>query len=273
VRISPMATKSYCCDIYKKYTIAISGEMRWVGRQRTGSLVISPPRLLRMFCQVPNPATWWYARHDMTITLPVTKRDETKTARELRANGNVPAVVYGPKQPTLKVVVEAKILEKVLKQAGESTVIELDGLESKVEVLVKDMEFDPVKQQLIHVDLYAIERGKEMTTPVHFAFTGDAPAEVEGVGNVTKVMHEVSVTCKPADLPNHLDVDLSGLTAVGDRVLIKDIAAPAGVVFEADPEEVVAVVSAAHQEDEEASAPVDIDAIEVEKKGKDEEAS
>lgn len=210
----------------------------------------------------------------MTITLAVTERDEKTTLDSLRANGNVPAVVYGPKQESIAVSIEAKALDKIRKEAGESTIIELSGLKKPIEVLIKDVDFNPLKQQVVHVDFYAVEMGKEITTNIKLEFVGEAPVEASKAGNVNKVLHEVEVTCKPADLPNHIDVDLSNLVSVEDKIHVSDLKIPKGVTMNNHPEESVVVVSPARiqTEDEEvASEAVDMDAIEVEQKGKVEE--
>lgn len=209
----------------------------------------------------------------MTVSLQVSKRDEDgKQLSALREEGMVPAVVYGPKQAPLPIAVSAKVFDKLRREAGESTIIELNGLGAPTEVLIKDVEFDPVKQVITHVDLYAIERGKDMTVDVPLHFIGEAPVEQTNLGSVTKVLHEVEVTCRPSKLPSHIDVDVSVLEQVEDKILIKDLVVADGVVIEAEPEDPVVVVSAAKStssEEDESSAPVDMDAIEVEQKGKD----
>lgn len=209
----------------------------------------------------------------MTMTLAVTERDNSKRLEVLRANGSVPAVIYGPAQPPISVMLDGKVFEKVLKEAGESTVLELTGLKSPVEALIKDVDFDPVKQRINHVDFYAVEKGKEITAPVILHFIGEAPVEESRAGSVTKVIHELEVTCKPADLPNHIDVDLGMLKSVEDKIHVSDLAIPAGVKVHATPEDLVAVVSATRQTPASAEEPASIDmsAIEVEKKGKTEE--
>jgi large subunit ribosomal protein L25 len=209
----------------------------------------------------------------MTITLAVAKRDETINLDQLRATGKIPAVVYGRKQEATAIELDAKEFAKVRNEAGESTLIELTGLEEEAEVLIKDIEFNPVRQEVIHVDLYAVERGKEMTTTVALEFVGEAPVEASKAGNVTKVLHEVEVTCKPKDLPSGIEVSLESLTAIEDKILIKDLPVPTGVKIEADPEDPVAVVSEVREQKEEEVEEVDMDAIEVEHKGKEEAES
>jgi large subunit ribosomal protein L25 len=208
----------------------------------------------------------------MTIKLSVTTRDENSKLEALRANGQVPAVVYGPKQESVAISVNGKEFDKVRKEAGESTIIELEGLSETVEVLIQNVEFSSVKQDLLHADFYAVERGKEMTTSVVLEYIGEAPVEASKVGNITKVLHEVEVTCKPADLPSHIDVDLNGLTSLDDKILIKDLVLPTGVTVGADDEDPVVVVSEMKEEQDEESPELDMDAIEVEQKGKAEGA-
>lgn len=208
----------------------------------------------------------------MTITLAVTARDQSTKAEVMRKEGAVPAVVYGTKQEPISITVSAKEFEKVRKEAGESTIVELSGLAEPVEVLIHSIDFHPVKQEITHVDFYAFERGKDMTTSVALEFIGEAPVEESKEGSVTKVLHEIEVTCRPSKLPSHIDVDISGLVNVEDKIFIADLVAPEGVVFGGDPEDPVAVVSAARQttEEEDEATEIDMDAIEVEEKGKGE---
>ncbi len=211
----------------------------------------------------------------MTITLPVASRDEATTVDKLRASGGVPAVVYGPKQEAVHISLDAKVFDKIRKEAGESTIVELTGLDKPIEVLIKGIDFNPMKQQVMHVDFYAIERGKEMTAHVALTYIGEAPVEHAREGSVTKVLHEVEVTCMPSKLPSHFDVDLSVLVSVEDKIHIKDLKVEKGVTINADPEDPIAVVSAAKSsgssdDEEESETNVDMDAIEVEKKGKEE---
>jgi len=209
----------------------------------------------------------------MTITLNVTERDATKSAKSLRANGEVPAVIYGSSQAAISVTVNGKEFEKVLKEAGESTILELTGLDKKTEVLLKEVDFNPVKQEVIHADFYVVEQGKEIVTHVPLHFIDEAPVEKSG-GIVNKVMQDIEVACKPADLPDHIDVSLAQLANLEDKIVVKDINLPKGVTTKVEEDSAVVTVSAAREEEEEAvSEAPDMDAIEVEDKGKKEDES
>lgn len=206
----------------------------------------------------------------MTLTLSVTKREERgKTTQKLRADGKIPAVVYGPKQEAVPVTIEKVAFDKVFSEAGESSIIKLEGIDGTPEVLVHDVSFDPVKGGASHVDFYAIEAGKELTTDVPLEFIGEAPAIKLG-GTLTKALHEVEVTCLPNKLPQHIDVDVSVLVDFEAQIHVRDLVIPEGVTVSNDPDEVVALVQEVTEEVEETPEAVDMSAIEVEKKGKEE---
>ena len=208
----------------------------------------------------------------MTITLHVEKRaDIGESAAALRSAGKLPAVVYGTKHEATPLAIDVRDFEKVLKDAGESTIVNLEGLGEETEVLIQDVAFDPARGGIEHVDFYAIERGKELTTNVPLEFIGKAPVEETGA-TANKVLHEVEVTCRPSHLPSHIDVDLSVLVDEESSIHVKDLPAIEGVTIETDADAVVANVAAAREEEpeDEVEAP-DMDAIEVEKKGKEDD--
>lgn len=205
----------------------------------------------------------------MTVKLDVTKR--TTSAKAIRKSGGIPAVVYGPKQEPISIAVNKSIFEKMLKEAGESTVINLAGLDEEIEVLVHDVAFSAARGGVEHVDFYAIEKGKEITVHVPLEFIGEAPATKTG-GSLTKVLHEIEVTCKPSALPQHVEVDVTSLDNFEKQIHVKDLVVPNGVTVENDPEEVVALVQEVEEEQEPEPSEVDMDAVEVEAKGKTEDA-
>lgn len=207
----------------------------------------------------------------MTFTLEATPRTASaKKVAALRADGNLPGVVYGPKQAPLAVTLAKGAFDKVLKEAGESSVVTITGLEKPIDVLIHDVAFDPRKGGIIHVDFYAIEKGKKLTVDVPLNFIGEAPALKLG-GTLTKVIHEVEVEAAAADLPKTINVDISALVDLGSQIHIGDLQVPSGVIIKGSPDEVVVLVQ---EVKEEADAPVlDMSAIEVEKKGKTEDSA
>jgi large subunit ribosomal protein L25 len=178
----------------------------------------------------------------MTISLDVAPRATNQSTKAVRQSGLIPAVVYGPKQPSVAVTIEKKAFDSLFKTAGESTIIMLKGLPNPVEVLVHDVDFSPTKGGIMHVDFYAVEAGKEITTHVALEFIGESPAEKTGA-MVSKIMHEVEVTCMPNVLPSHIDVDISMLTEVDQKIHISDLKLPKGVTVENDAHDVIALVA------------------------------
>jgi len=208
----------------------------------------------------------WYGIAHMTTKLEVKKREDS--TEKVRSEGNIPGVVYGPKQEPISITLDKAIFEKTLHAAGESTIINLVGLGEDIEVLVHDVAFDAGKGGVEHVDFYAIERGKELTTDIALEFIGEAPVEKTGA-TITKVLHEVEVTCRPSDLPSHIDVDVSVLIDEDSQILVKDLKVGADVKITLAGDSVVATVGAAREEEpEEKPEVVDMDAVEVEEKGK-----
>ncbi len=206
----------------------------------------------------------------MTTVLTAETRTETgKKSAALLAVEKLPAVVYGPKQESLVISLPLREFARILRDEGESSVIELSGVTpSPIKVLIHDVFVDPVTNLPRHVDLYAIEKGAKVEVAVPLTFVGEAPAVKEGA-SVVKVMHELDIEAAPENLPHEIEVDLSTLAAIGDQILVSDLKIPTGVTVKAEAEEVVAL---AQETKEEAEEPVlDMSAIEVEQKGKTEE--
>jgi large subunit ribosomal protein L25 len=199
-------------------------------------------------------------------------RDAKKGLESLRKSGSLPAVFYGMGKKSTAVVLDAKEFEKVWKKAGESSTVTLSTPSGDVETLIHDVQVDPVKDFPIHVDFLAIDINKAIKVKVHLDFTGVSDAVKSGAGILIKVMHELEIEALPKNLPHGLKVDISKLKTLSDQILVKDIILPEGVSAVPAADSVVAAISEQKEEAVEvAAAPVDLSAIEVEKKGKKEE--
>jgi large subunit ribosomal protein L25 len=204
------------------------------------------------------------------ITLAVTKRDGAKeTLSALRSKGSIPGVVYGGHQESTPISIDAKSFAKVLKEAGEATIVSLSGLGTALPTLIHEIAFDPLTSHPRHVDFYAVTKGEKVEVAIPLTFVGESPA-VEAGANLVKVMHEVEVKADPMNLPPTIEVDLSMLKVVNEKIHVKDLILPSGVELMGDLEEVVALAQEVVEEKAEASLPADLTAIEVEKKGKEE---
>lgn len=190
----------------------------------------------------------------VAVTLEVQPRLSSETADTLRAAGRVPAVFYGPKQQAIAISIDARKLEVIWRDAGETTLISLTGAGDNHDTLIHDVQTHPLTGKILHADFYVIEKGKKVEVNVPLEFVGEAPAEKQGLV-LSKVIHELAIEVAPAELPHSLDVDLSKLVNVGDHILAKDIALPKSAELKIDADEIVVSVSEP-QKEEETPAPV-----------------
>ena len=206
------------------------------------------------------------------ITLDITKREIGSSLEGLRKDGFIPAVFYGRKEASTPIAVNEINFLKVLKEAGESSVISLTDGKEKHDALIHEVSKDAVSGKVIHVDFYVIEKGKKVEVNIPINFIGVSFAQKDLGGSLVKVMHEIEVSAEASNLPHEIDVDISALTDFEARILVKDIKLPAGVTFVSDEDEVIALVTPAKEEEEEVVAPVDVSEIGLsETKGKKEE--
>lgn len=187
------------------------------------------------------------------MNLEVEKRDANESAEELRSRGYAPAVFYGPKEEATPIMVNARKLAALWKEAGETTVIKLGGEGGDIDTLIKDIQVHPVTGTILHADFYALEKGKKVEISVPLEFVGLPPAEKLG-HVISKALHEVEIEVSPAELPHKLEVDISGLTNPGDHVTAGDIKLPPSATLKIDAEEIIASVTE-HKEEAPEPAP------------------
>ena len=205
------------------------------------------------------------------ITIQGNMRSKANRVGEVRANGQVPAVVYGAGTPSTSLSVPAQQFIKIFKEAGESEIInlELDG--KKFNVLIHEVQWHPVKDTPMHVDFYVVDMNKEIEVAVPIIFDGMSEAIKQG-GVLVKVLHELEIRSMPKNLPHEIIVDLSMLVNLHDQVQVKDLKIPTGVEILNDDDDVICIAEPAAIEEEEApTTEIDLTKIEVEKKGKKDE--
>lgn len=217
--------------------------------------------------------------------LTATMRSKTDKLSTIRNNGMVPAVVYGARVENQRISVSSIDFQKILKIAGESSTIVLELKNDKeevlpsgknesvkkIDVLIHEVQVDPIKGFPIHIDFLAIDMNKPVQVAIPLEFTGVAPAEKDGLGVLVKVMHEVEIEALPKDLPHNFSIDLSILVALDGQIHVGNISLPKGVKMITDGSEIIALIAPIKEEIVE-SSPVDLSTIEVEKKGKKEES-
>ena len=176
--------------------------------------------------------------------LTLQKRELTgKKSKELRQNGLIPSTVYGGKEPVLTAS-EYVATEKVLEKAGYHSPVDLDIAGKKQMAIVKDVQIDPVSRMILNVEFQAISAREIVTATAPIVVVEFEASEAAKTHHFAMIhaMEEIEIKAKPADLPEELTVDASGLTSVEDKLTVADIALPKGVEFadkELDQEQVV----------------------------------
>ncbi|MBB3136770.1 large subunit ribosomal protein L25 [Rhizobium pisi] len=167
------------------------------------------------------------------------------SARELRRNGLIPAVIYGDKQAPISIALNTNEVTKRIHAGGFMTTvatIEVDGKKHKV--LPKDYQLDPVRDFTLHVDFLRVSGNTQVTVeiPVHFINEEKSPGiKVGGVLNI--VRHEVEVHCPADAIPEFFNVDLNG-KKIGDSIHISEVTLPKGVTPVIDRDFTIATIIA-----------------------------
>ncbi|MBI5139067.1 50S ribosomal protein L25 [Candidatus Nomurabacteria bacterium] len=205
------------------------------------------------------------------FSIKAKKRDLAVPLAALRKSGGIPAVFYGAGEESTPISVSKTEFKKIWREAGESSAVEVALPQKNINALIYEVQTDPVTDEPIHVDFLAIDMSKKIKVKVPLEFSGISGAVKSGIGNLVKVLHEIEIEALPKDLPHDLMVDISKLESLDDTVVVSDVKLPVGVVAITPGADVVASIVAQVEEKEEVAAPVDLSAIEVEKKGKKEE--
>ena len=139
----------------------------------------------------------------------------TGASRRMRFTGKTPGIVYGAgEQPQLIEMDHNAIFHALKKEVFHSSVLDLDIDGKTTKVVLRDVQYHPFKQQILHVDFQRVDETTkiEMRVPLHFEGVENSPAVKEDKCTVTPLIHELAVVCMPAHLPENIVVDLSGLT-------------------------------------------------------------
>ena len=193
-----------------------------------------------------------------TITLDAQKREATgKKVKRLRLAGSMPATLYGHNIKAQTIAVDARTFEKVYKQAGESTLVDLKVADAApVKVLIQDVAKHYLNLKPIHADFYQVSMTEKLTADIPLKFIGEAPAVKELGGVLVKNLQELKVECLPQDLVHEIEVDLAALKVFGDTITVSAISVPAGITILNRAEETI-VLAQAPRVEEEVAAPVD----------------
>ncbi|MDP2029138.1 MAG: 50S ribosomal protein L25/general stress protein Ctc [Thiobacillus sp.] len=169
----------------------------------------------------------------MEIEIIAAKRElqGTGASRRLRHAGKVPGIVYGGTTAPVQIELDHNALYHSLrKEAFHASVLTMNIDGAKESVLLRDAQWHPYKQQVLHVDFQRVDKTHKIhvKVPLHFLNADVAPGVKTGGGKVSHVMTEIDVSCLPGNLPEFIAVDLSGLE-LGHSVHVAELKLPEGV--------------------------------------------
>lgn len=207
------------------------------------------------------------------LTLTAEKRGAvgTKNNNRLRKEGKIPGICYGAGNESLSIALNRKDVEKVWKEAGGSTIIELQGDIKGKSVIIHDVKKNPLTGNIDHIDLLIIDKDKKIIVEVPLVFTGVAPAVKELGGSLVQVHHSLKIEATPDKLIHELSADLGKLKDFSSHITVSEISVPEGVEIKESGDTIVASVVEPKEEVEETPTEVDMESVEVESKGKKEE--
>lgn len=200
-----------------------------------------------------------------TLNAELRKTTGRKT-NALRAENNLPAVVYGLGKEPINITIGRSDFDRLYKQAGESTVIELVIGSDAEQVLIQDVQFDPVTDFTTHADFLRVDMNIEVEASIDIILEGESNAVKALGGTLVQNLEQLDVKALPSSLVREISVDISSLATFDDVIHVSDLNIPAGIEVLEDAEVVVATVQPPRDESEleELDAPVDTDVEKVE---------
>ena len=197
-------------------------------------------------------------------------------ARRVRREGKIPAVVYGAGKDSLPVSVDPRVVIRILNsESGHNTIFDLTLDGEKTKAMIVDWQYEPIKGRLLHIDLKRIALDKVLTVSVPIELRGEAEGVKTKGGILEQMLREVEIECLPADIPSHIELDVSQLT-FGKVLRVSDLPHSDKIKFLTDDNQPVAHVTSVKEEvvatpeavaAEAAAAPAEPEVI---KKGKQE---
>jgi len=186
------------------------------------------------------------------VLLKAEKRSITgKKVKNLRHAGKVPAVIYGGKLKSLPISLDKRDTTNILNKVSGSTILTIEVEGEEHAALVREIQQDYIKGELLHVDFQAVSLKEKLRTNVSISLIGVAPVLEEYSALIVSGLDQIEVECFPQDLPEVIKVDISSLEELGAAIYLKDIPTIENVEFLSDPEELIAVASAIKEEVEE----------------------
>jgi large subunit ribosomal protein L25 len=177
---------------------------------------------------------------ELTLVAEAGRPTGSSAARRLRHDGRIPGVVYGPGVDPIALSVSARDLRTVLStDAGLNAVVTLRVDGKRFLTMARELQRHPVRGSVTHVDFQVVDPNREVSADVPITLTGEALELHRADGVLEQQLFALTIKARPADIPSSLEVDITDLV-IGAAVRVSDIALPADVVTEVDPEAIVA---------------------------------
>lgn len=187
------------------------------------------------------------------------KREITgKKSKNLLSEGFIPAVVYNSKGDSTNIKIEESAAKQILREATSTTILdsEIDG--KAIKVVVKEVDINPLTDQIRHISFFEIDENKEMVFTIPFNIVGIAPAVKNNLGVLVEVLNSVDVRCKLSSLIPAIDIDVTKLEHPGQSISVNDIEIPKGMTLVNDELSHAAIVTVTEMQKEEViEAPVE----------------
>ena len=181
-----------------------------------------------------------------TATISATSREQTGkgAARSVRREGRVPGVLYGHGEESVALTVDTRELQRLVHSVSiENTIVDLalDGGRQPVKVLIREIQRHPTNDEYLHIDFFHVAMDEKISVEVPIVLIGEPIGVRTKEGIVDHQLRELEVYCLPGEIPEKIEVDVSGLD-IGDAIHVQDLVVPEGVEVEADPERSVVTV-------------------------------
>lgn len=166
-----------------------------------------------------------------------------KSARRLRPDGKLPAIVYGQGHDPVPLTLDSYEFGRVLARAGRTQLVDLvvDGKRPR-KVLIKQVQISQRRNAPVHVDFHQVNLRDQIQVDIPISVVGEAPAVKAGLGDLLPLVHTLTVESLPTDIPEYVEVDVSGLEEADQGVKVADVALPPGVTAAVDGDEMLVKV-------------------------------
>ncbi|MGB9765258.1 MAG: 50S ribosomal protein L25 [Candidatus Saccharicenans sp.] len=201
----------------------------------------------------------------MTLVIKAEKRTELgkNASGRLRRQGFIPAILYGEKVENIPLILKKKDLIGILKsETGENTIFRVVFDSEERDVMIKEVQINPINDELLHADLIQISMDKPVRVSVPVELTGEAIGVKTEGGIVDFLLRELSIECLPRDIPEAIKVDISNLH-IHQSFKVQNLEVPAGIKILHDPGAAIVVISSVAEEAAPAPAEEVVEAAEV----------